>query len=435
MINEIQSLYSTEHNQQIRSLIAKHFIPSNDEKKRNAEVSTPVNLVDEMMDKIPLDFWKTPKKVLEPCCGKGNFILAIFDKFFNGLEEIIPDVIQRCYIIIDCIYFSDINPLNILISTELLKCHIRYYGGIEVIDCFHSNIGDSLKLNSIEKWGLEAFDAVIGNPPYNSPGKTATGNTIWQYFVLNSINILKMDGYLCFIHPNGWRKPNERSRYKELFKKMTRENIILYLEIHDLNDGKKVFCCGTCYDWYVLQRKINNNHKTIIVDQQGVKIDINLFVWNWLPNFNIVEIGKILLKDGEIHCNSFLNSSYDTRKKWVQEKETEEFKYPLIHSTLKNNVVRYFFTNDNTKSVFGISKVIFGESGINTPIIDMEGKYGTTQHAIGIVVENIEEAINVKNALMSVKFKDFLKACSWSIFRVDWRIFTYLRRDFWKDFS
>ena len=65
----------------------------------------------------------------------------------------------------------------------------------------------------------------------------------------------------------------------------------------------------------------------------------------------------------------------------------------------------------------------------------MEGKYGTTQHAIGIVVENIEEAINVKNALMSVKFKDFLKACSWSIFRIDWRIFTYLRRDFWKDFS
>jgi hypothetical protein len=42
-----------------------------------------------------------------------------------------------------------------------------------------------------------------------------------------------------FIHPNGWRKPNTgKGKLNGLFKKMTKENIILYLEIHDVKDGK-----------------------------------------------------------------------------------------------------------------------------------------------------------------------------------------------------
>ena len=141
-----------------------------------------------------------------------------------------------------------------------------------------------------------------------------------------------------------------------------------------------------------------------------------------------------MYNDGE-HCKILFNgSTYETRKKWVQEKQTEEYKYPLIHSTLKNNVVRYHYTNDNTKGHFGISKVIFGDSGINTPIIDMEGKYGMTQHSMGIIVDNMEEANNVYTALNTQKFKDLLDACSWSNFMIDWRLFNKFKKDFWREF-
>jgi hypothetical protein len=58
-------------------LIETHFKPTNKEKEDNAEVTTPVSLVDEMLNKIPTEFWKEPKKVLEPCCGKGNFLKDI----------------------------------------------------------------------------------------------------------------------------------------------------------------------------------------------------------------------------------------------------------------------------------------------------------------------------------------------------------------------
>lgn len=78
-----------------------------------------------MLDKMPVDFWKTKNKVFEPCCGKGNFVMKIFEKFYNGLEEKYPNPSKRCKIIITkCLYFSDITPMNVFITSEILKCLI-----------------------------------------------------------------------------------------------------------------------------------------------------------------------------------------------------------------------------------------------------------------------------------------------------------------------
>jgi hypothetical protein len=88
IVNNIREIYTTASADKLRSLIEKHFIPTADEKKKNAEVPTPVKLVDEMLEKIPAEFWTTPKRVFEPCCGKGNFVLGIFDKFYNDVIEI-----------------------------------------------------------------------------------------------------------------------------------------------------------------------------------------------------------------------------------------------------------------------------------------------------------------------------------------------------------
>ena len=89
--------------------------------------------------------------------------------------------------------------------------------------------------------------------------------------------MLKSNGYLCFVHPNGWRKPNtERGKLYGLFDKMVKENSMIYLEIHDVKDGMKQFNCGTRYDWYILQKKKNENNKTLIIDQNNVSYEINL---------------------------------------------------------------------------------------------------------------------------------------------------------------
>lgn len=441
IVNNIREIYSIAPACKLRELIEKHFIPTQEEKKSNAEVPTPVKLVDEMLNSIPNEFWKKRHKVLEPCCGKGNFVLGIFDKFYKGLEEMYPDEIERCCVIMsECIYYADLTTLNVFITTELMKCHVQSYCGLDELDFeFNYYTGDTLKLNIEDEWNNIGFDAVIGNPPYNNSqnnvGKKGGGDMLWNKFVEKSLNkLLLPNGYLLYVHPSGWRKPDSSlSKFNGLFKLMTKENQMIYLEIHDTNDGLKTFNCGTRYDWYLVEK--TKKYKNTIINSQTQKIyKVDLYDWEFLPNDNFENINKLLKTDNDEICEVLFSvSNYESRKKWVSNDKNAVYKYPLIHSTPQKGI-RYMYSSRNDKGLFGIKKVIFGDSGIYNPVIDMDGKYGMTQHAIAIKVDNLDEATNICNIIKSENFKKILNSCSWSNYQIDWRLFTYLKKDFWKEF-
>lgn len=440
IVDNIREIYNRGNCSPIklRQLIAKHFIPTPNEQRTNAEVPTPVKLVDEMLDTITLEFWTSPNKVFEPCCGKGNFVLGIFDRFYKGLETKYPDTIERCKVIMtQCIYYADLTTLNVFITTELLKCHVQSYCGLDELDySFNTYTGDTLKLDIKKEWNISGFDAVIGNPPYNSSGDTSTGNTIWQDFTKKSLNNwLVPNGYLLFVHPPGWRKPNtERGKFTKLFDLMTKQNQMLYLEIHGIKDGQKVFNKGTRYDLYLIEKK-SQYKNTNIVDEDGKQIEINLTGLSWLPNSNILEINNILAKNDDERCPIMYDrTAYGADKKdRVSSKETSEFKYPCVHSTPKAGI-RYMYSKVNNRGHFGVSKVIFGESGIYKPVIDMEGKYGMTHGAMAIQVTNLEEATFISKVIESDKFDKIIQSCIFSSFRIDWNIFKEFKKDFWKEF-
>jgi hypothetical protein len=303
----------------------------------------------------------------------------------------------------------------------------------------NSNVGDTLILDIKAKWNLDGFDAVIGNPPYQDTqtanGKRGGGDLLWNKFIIFMLRDINKNGFLVFVHPAGWRKPeSEKSKYKKLFKLMTCENQMVYLEIHNTKDGLKMFGCGTRYDWYVIQKK-EQYKNTIVKDETGITTLLNLKEWYFLPNYNFEKIQNLLIKDKEPGCGIlFSRSSYGSdNKKWMNETKTEEYKYPCIHATLKNNKVRYYYSKENTKGHFGIKKIIFGETGINRCIIDENGNYGMTQQAMGITYNTTEDGNGLKNALESNEFKIVLDACSWSNYRIDWRMFKYFKNDFWKE--
>ena len=92
------------------------------------------------------------------------------------------------------------------------------------------------------------------------------------------------------------------------------------------------------------------------------------------------------------------------------------------------------YSKTNKNGFFGVPKVIFGESGINkSSILDLSGKYGMTQQAMAITDKKVNLP-KIKKAIESDKFQEILNACSWSNFRIDWRLFTYLKKDFWKQY-
>lgn len=414
VVERIEDMYIGADFNTVRRKIAEHFIPSQEERKGAAEVPTPPQLVDEMLSKIPSTFWSTPKRVLEPCCGKGNFVLGIFQKFDEGLREKYPDTPMRHKVIVEeCIHFTDISSLNVMITRELLRCAS---GGVAKF--YNARQGDTLQM----KWD-EPFDLVVGNPPYNSNGTLATGNTIWQKFVTSALTSWTTNnGYVCFVHPPGWRKPESaRSKSQGLFKLMAHHNHMEYLEMHDTRDGMKVFGAGTRYDWYVIHRGAQG-----LTEIDGV--EYNLRDFKFLPNSGIQDLTP-LLGDG---CGVlFSRSNYGTEKKWVSKEEGGEFVHPLIHSTPKSGV-RYCYSSVDDKGFFGVPKVIFGDSGIYDPVVDLEGKYGMTEHAMAIPVDGPDDAQQLVEFLTSEKFHSILESCMWSNFQIDWRLFTYFRQGFWR---
>jgi len=63
---------------------------------QTGEFFTPSQLVNEILDQLPVEVWSDPQKTwLEPTCGDGNFLVAILERLMVGLKEVIPDPDER----------------------------------------------------------------------------------------------------------------------------------------------------------------------------------------------------------------------------------------------------------------------------------------------------------------------------------------------------
>jgi len=427
----------------------KEYLPVREEEKdKFGEVFTPAALINEMLDKLPPGVWSDPtKKWLDPANGIGNFPMIVYKRLFSKLpDKYDKDGIKYSdkskHILQNMLYMCEINKKNIAISR-------RIFGPNANICCCDF-------LNEEEKWkkqfGIDKFDVIIGNPPFNAgqvnEGKKGGGDSLWPKFVKISIVILKSDGYLLFVHPAAWRKPeSENSKTRGLFNLMAHDNHIDYLEIHNTKDGLSTFNAGTRYDWYLLQKN-KNNSKTTIKDELGKIHSYNLNEWNFLPNYNFELLRKLLNGKTDNDYVIYSASIYDGRHDWVfnpsdknhkNKNKNGEYKYPLIHTTTKDGPVIHY-TSTKTPLVktpvpmFGVPKVIFGDGGINDVIIDDKGKYGLTQHAIGLKISSKHEGELMKVVLESDEFDNVLKSMSFSNFGIDWRMFKYFKPDFYKQF-
>jgi hypothetical protein len=143
---------------------------------------------------------------------------------------------------------------------------------------------------------------------------------------------------------------------------------------------------------------------------------------------------KILVKDGEKTVDiMFSYQKHETRKPWMRQTQDKKHVYPCVHATSKTEPTKYWYSSK--KSDFFVPKVIFGDARhIHNAIVDDKGEYGITQHAMAIPISSKKEGERIKKALESEQFNEFLKACRWSNFQIDWRMFKCFKHDFWKEF-
>jgi hypothetical protein len=287
------------------------------------------------------------------------------------------------------------------------------------------------KFLEIDK-NMKKFSVVIGNPPYQTKSEASVTKTqvIWDKFVKKSIDMCEDDGYVCLVHPSGWRDVD--GQFKDVQELLVSKDI-KYLEIHDREDGVNTFGAQTAFDYYVLKNSKSSGHTTI-KDYDGNISKIDLSSLKFIPNGMFDEISKLLAKDGEDRVNIARDASgCHTQKQWMSKEKTDEFKYPAVYTTLKDGTVNCWYSNTNKKGHFGISKVIFS-NGTSYPIIDKTGEYGLTQFAYGIVdtAENLE---NIQTALLSTKFIELMDRCQLiGKHRYAYKVISMFRKDFWKQF-
>lgn len=474
----------------ILEIIKKRLIPDEIAKKDRGEVFTPLNLVREMLygkkkDKprcsdihsdsfyecifgmnangeyidmpdnqrlggIPLGVWRDPKnKWLDPANGIGNFPVIAFymldyqlGKHVDGFKGPANRLKRHKHIIEKMLYMMEINKSNCNTTRKIFKL---------ICSAAEPNIccSDSLKVTDEQldrKFGTHTFDVVMGNPPFQAfqeaSGARGGGSNLYLRFIERGLEWLNDGGYLVYVHPFLWRKP-ESQQNKGIFDSMTHKNYMQYLEIHSAKDGTHVFRASTPYDFYTIQKRDPGGDETVINDMTRHISHISLKKYDFLPNFNIEKIYNLLADSDHDRCRPdecilYSTSIYDQRKPYVREQESETFKYPLVHTTPVDGP-RFKYTSDNTKAFFGIKKVIFGDGAfnesrgiLNNPVVDLTGKYGMTQHAIAITVADEEDAKALVKYLTSTYFGNILLACKWSgSYQLDWRLFTYFKNNFW----
>lgn len=453
-ITVINDIYDKTEPSKIRETLAKHFIPSKTEQKLNMEIHTPCVLVDDMLRSIPLDFWTKPHKILEPCCGKGNFIIAIFDLFFTGLEICIPNIELRCdKIINDCIFYTDLSPDNIFITTEILKRHVisknAYITGYN-----NSHIGDTLACKINDVFGVDKFDAIVCNPPYQS-GKGSNG-TLWDKFVIYAMNVLKVSGYMLFIHPAGWR--NMSGKFKKLQQLLLSKNMIV-LEIHDIKDGNRMFRCATTYDWYLLQNDAVDIMNTKVRFADGETLFLDLKKEQFIPNSRYTFIKSLLStpEDDTIdtlysaslyhHCKSHMSrtktdvlysrSLYGIDKNHMSRTEDEIYKYPTVYLISSKNKFTFFYSSiqhDDDRH-FGVPKLIWTNGSIKSSqsYLDETGEYALTEFAYAIV-DTIDNLKLIKAVFDSKKFRDLMLSCAMGQAHINFRVIREFKKDWWVGF-
>jgi type I restriction-modification system DNA methylase subunit len=132
--------------------------------KEFGEVMTPLWLVEDMLNTLPSDVWTNPNlKWLDPCSGIGTFSIIIVKRLMDGLETFEKDPVKRYrHIIENMIYVCEIQEKNVLIYKSLFTdtdTKLNLFLG-----SFLDKEFDDYMINV---WGVNKFDIVVGNPPYN----------------------------------------------------------------------------------------------------------------------------------------------------------------------------------------------------------------------------------------------------------------------------
>lgn len=202
-VNECSDKF--EHIKDVIKIMAKFVKDGEIERKKFGEVMTPLELVKEMLNTLPKEVWSNPNlKWLDPCNGAGTFPYVVIYKLMNGLSEWEPDTEKRYkHIVENMIYTCELQSRNVF----LWLCGVDPKNEYTTNSYWGSFLDSEFDYHMNNVWGVEKFDIVIGNPPYQK-GKDSN---FYVKFIDKFFNISNEESFLSYIVPNRFFQPSHKA--------------------------------------------------------------------------------------------------------------------------------------------------------------------------------------------------------------------------------
>jgi len=260
-------------------------------KKTNGIVYTPRWIVDFILEEIDYKINIYNKRILDPACGEGNFLIIVVERFLKDCIENNLSLNKIRKALHNNIFGFDIDKDAITKCKTYLNDVAQKYG----IDKVKWNVLqiDSLDKNKIKQY-FNSFDYVVGNPPYvriQHLGKERrekiqkdwafcrSGSTdMFIAFFELGLNLLNETGKLGFITPNTY------------FKTKTAQTLRLYLiekkiirKIVDFNYHQVFDDATTCSAITILDKNWKQNKFFYF---KGYKENVKYVDEIDLPNIN-----------------------------------------------------------------------------------------------------------------------------------------------------
>lgn len=396
-------------------------------KEHYGEVNTDFILASDILDLIPLDFYKNKNlRWLDPCAGCGYFTIVLYKKLFQHLPITDPKE-KHLHIIENMLYMIEINKDHI--------CNLKELFG-ENANIINADFTDTHVISDVK------FDIIFGNPPFNSKGlmkvptnqnknKKQDGKTIWPAFVKKAVHMLKPNGLLNFITPSIWMKKDHK-----MYTFMT-TYFILGLKTMDNTKTNAMFHgqaqTPTCY--FCLKKAINTSniikiYDTIYNDFIEFKYKIKDRYYS-LPLLYPSIFNKLIVVVENNCCLQMIKTSMRPGYKKLSVSNEASKKHPYINiSSCKLNKNKPYLVKNysNIKCSYAdVPKLVLAHKMYGFPYYDMEGTYGISNRDNYVLLnKNKKEFLLIKSFLSSKLIIHLMNATRYRMKYLEKHIFEFI---------
>jgi hypothetical protein len=342
--------YCSEYAEEAVVLLREYVKVADMEVKDFGEVMTDLELVEKILNKFPIEVWSNPDlKWLDPANGVGTFPSIVVRRLMEGLKNVIKDECERYkHIIENMIYVCEIQPKNMF----LFHCIFDREDSHELNTFYGSYLDEDFNTHMKNVWGLEKFDIILTNPPFQKTLETGkkSVDTLWSKFIYKASTMLAKNGILSMICPDGWCSPTFDIPKKEIsiFKDVFKTNNLLYVGTSDVvkpyfkSIGQSI-CFFVCKEGKYIG-------ETIFETNSG-EVNLNIQDFNFIPkklDEVCFSIHRKVMKKGP----RFVFERYRKKDGGMLDERHPFFNFPKIK--FSRGLAKFWVTGDNGNSGYDV---------------------------------------------------------------------------------